>query len=74
MRGTIPRSLCDLTDDELLDRVFEPEFMHQRTALEVELLWRLAEAQHIIELARAGQRRMEVDLWAFAERAGAPPE
>ena len=47
--NTLPRSLHDLSDDDLLDRAFEPEFMRQRTPLEVELLWRLAEAHHIIE-------------------------
>ena len=58
MHHTIPRSLCVLTDDQLLDRALEPEFMHQRTPLEVEVLWRLAEAHHIIEQAHAEQRRM----------------
>ncbi len=60
---TLPRSLHDLTDDDLLDRAFEPEFMHQRTPLEVELLWRLAAAVHAVELERAGQRRMLAALW-----------
>lgn len=58
MRAAIPRSLHDLSDDALLDRTSEPEFMHQRTPLEVELLWRLAEAHHIIEQAHVEQRRM----------------
>ena len=62
MRDTIPRSLHDLTGDELLDRAFEPEFMRERTPLEVELLWRLAEAHHVIEQAHAEQRRMLAGL------------
>ncbi len=49
MRHTIPRSLHDLTDDELLDRAFDPELMRQRTPLEVDLLWRLAAAAHAVE-------------------------
>ena len=57
MRQTTPRFLQDLTDDELLDRAFEPKFIHRRTPLEVELLWRLAEAHHIIEQAHGEQRR-----------------
>ena len=68
MRHIIPRSLHDLSDDDLLGRAFEPEFMRERTPLEVELLWRLAEAQHIIELAQAEQRRMLADL--FSENRG----
>ncbi len=59
----LPRSLHDLSDDALLDRAFEPEFMRERTPLEVELLWRLAEAHHIIEQAHAEQRRMVAGLW-----------
>lgn len=52
-----------MTDDELLDRAFEPEFMRQRTPLEVEFLWRLAEAHHIIEQAHAEQRQILAVLW-----------
>ena len=62
MRQTTPRFLQDLTDDELLDRAFEPKFIHRRTPLEVELLWRLAEAHHIIEQAHSEQRRMLAGL------------
>lgn len=48
--------------------------MRERTPLEVELLWRLAEAQHIIELAQAEQRRMLADLFAENRgRTGAQP-
>ncbi|MDE2152803.1 MAG: hypothetical protein KGJ85_10760 [Betaproteobacteria bacterium] len=62
MLQTISRSLHDLSDDELLDRAFEPDFMRERTPLEVELLCRLAEAHHIIEQAHAEQRRMLIGL------------
>lgn len=61
----LPRSLGALIDADLLDRAFEPEFMRQRTPLEVELLWRLAALQQAIELAQADQRRMRADLWAL---------
>ena len=66
MPNTIPRSLHDLSDDDLLDRAFEPEFMHQRTPLEVELLWRLAAAVHVVEQAQVEQRRMLAALWRVA--------
>ena len=59
----LPRSLQDLTADELLDRAFEPEFMRQRTPLEVELFWRLSAALHAIEPERASQRWMLAALW-----------
>jgi hypothetical protein len=59
----LPRSLHDLSDDELLDRAFEPEFLHQLTPLEVELLWRLAAAVHAVEQAQVEQRRMLAALW-----------
>lgn len=74
MLSTIPRFLGDLTDADLLDRAIKPDFMLGRTPLEVELLWRLAEAQHIIELARAEQRRILAALWADnGARTGTEP-
>ncbi|MBW4046999.1 MAG: hypothetical protein HIU89_03435 [Proteobacteria bacterium] len=58
------RSLAERTDEQLLDVAIALESMVERTPLEVELLWRLAEAQHINELARAEQRRILAELWA----------
>lgn len=55
---TLPRCLHDLTDADLLDRAFEPEFMCQCTVLEAELLWRLAASVHAVELERAAQQAM----------------
>ena len=69
----LPRSQHDLSDDDLLDRAYEPEFMHQRTPLEVELLWRLAAAVHAVELERADQRRMLAALFAENSTRTAPP-
>ena len=58
MRGrAYPTCLGDLADDELLTLALEPECLHERTPLEIELLRRLAQAQHIAELTHAEQRR-----------------
>lgn len=75
MRADIlPRSLHDLSDDDLLGRAFEPEFMRERTPLEVELLWRLAAAVHAVEQAQVEQRRMLAALWADSSTGtGAEP-
>ena len=62
-----PTCLGDLADDELLALALEPECLRECTSLEVELLRRLAQAQHIIELAHAEHRRMLAELWALAD-------
>jgi hypothetical protein len=54
----MPRCLRDLTDADLLDRAFEPEFMHCCSTLETELLWRLAACVQAIELERAARQAM----------------
>lgn len=62
-----PTCLGDLADDELLSLALEPKCLRECTSLEIELLRRLAQAQHIAELARAEQRRMLAELWALAD-------
>lgn len=62
-----PTCLGDLADDELLSLALESERLRERTPLEIELLRRLAQAQHIVELAHAEQRRMLAELWALAD-------
>ena len=62
-----PTCLGVLADDELLSLAMEPECLRERTSLEIELLRRLAQAQHIVELAHAEQRRMLAELWALAD-------
>ncbi len=62
----LPRSLHDLSDGDLLDRAFEPEFLRRRTSLEVELLWRLAAAVHAVEQAQVEQRHTLASLWTSA--------
>ena len=53
-----------LTDADLLDRAFEPEFMCQCTVLEAELLWRLAASVHAVQTGR--------ELNAMRARTGSP--
>ena len=68
MRGrAYPTCLGGLADDELLTLALEPECLHERTPLEIELLRRLAQAQHIAELTHAEQRRLLAELWALAD-------
>ena len=59
----IPRSLADMSDEDLLDRTFEPGFFDQCTPLEIELCWRLAAALHAVEQERTTQRRALAELW-----------
>ena len=59
---TFPRSLVDISDVDLLTLACEPTFLEQRTALELDLLWRLEVAVHAVEVAEAESRRLVAAL------------
>ena len=60
----MPRNLHDLSDADLLDLAFEPEFMARCTPLEVELLWRLVSAINAVELERASMKAIAKAFWS----------
>lgn len=53
-----PRTLVDISDVDLLTLACEPTFLEQRTALELDLLWRLEVAVHAVEVAETEARRL----------------
>ena len=61
---TFPRSLVDISDVDLLTLTLacEPTFLEQRTALELDLLWRLEVAVHAVEVPEAESRRLVAAL------------
>jgi hypothetical protein len=66
---TLPRTMSDLTDMQLLELADEPEFLEVRTALERHLLNRLDIARCELEAAEADRNRMLQSMWALAEGA-----
>ncbi|OIQ91972.1 hypothetical protein GALL_261080 [mine drainage metagenome] len=66
---TFPRTLVDINDTDLLALACEPGFLEPRTALELDLLWRLEMAVHAVEVAEAENRRL-VDALLGAQGGG----
>jgi hypothetical protein len=65
MKLPIPSCLEDLSNEDILDIAWEPEFLDQLTPLEQLLLQRLGEQSHMLNCALEECRRLAVDQWTL---------
>ena len=63
MSYTLPSCLDDLSNEDILDIAWEPEFLDQATCLERVLLRRLSEQCQELSCARDECRRLVESLW-----------
>ena len=59
----IPSRLEDLSNEDILDMAWEPEFLEQATPLERLLLQRLGEQDLALEASRRDCQRLVDHLW-----------
>ena len=59
----IPMCLEDLSNEDILDIAWEPEFLDQATPLERLLLQRLAEQSHLLSCSRDECRSLIDSQW-----------
>ena len=59
----IPYSLSDLSNEDVLDIAWEPEFLEQATPLECLLLERLGEQCQALALANEAYQRLLACCW-----------
>jgi hypothetical protein len=59
----IPSCLEDLSNEDILDIAWEPEFLDQATPLERLLLQRLAEQSHALASIREECRCLMISRW-----------
>ena len=59
----LPACLDDLSNEDILDIAWEPEFLDQTTPLERLLLERLSEQCHLLSFAREEFRRLLDSHW-----------
>lgn len=64
----LPTCLDDLSNDDILNIAWEPEFLDQATCLERVLLQRLSEQCQELDCARDECRRLVESLWAHCWR------
>ena len=63
MPHSLPACLDHLSNEDILDIAWEPEFLEQATPLERLLLQRLSEQCHLLSCARDECRRLIDSQW-----------